>query len=524
MKPLHFYSLLLLPCISLLCAAVPVIAGGWREARALLKWKASLAGVDETLSSWNLSANSTRSSPCNWAFIACNTAGEVTKLSINYVSVNGTLAELDFSAFPRLETLLLEQNDLYGTIPEGIGNLTSLTLLRIMNNKRLTGSIPRSIGQLKQLVVLDLGILGLDGAIPAEIGNLTRLEDLSLGGNSLTGSIPPEIGRLEKVTSLYLSGNNLTGSIPREIGNITELQIISLADNHLEGELPLTLSRLVKLTALFVSNNQLEGHIATQLGNKSSLNDIEIFRNKFSRLFTQSICTRGGALQNFAANSNEFEILHDLNFQNCTSLASLDFTANNILGDITEWLGTLPKQLTEIYFTQNQLYGALPQELSEFNQLTVLELDENEISGVIPSTLGNITGLTTLNLRHNLLTGAIPTGLGELFEIYSLDLSYNYLSGPMPLTLRNLSKLALLDLSNCSLTGHAYGLLVADRFNSSSNLSFPDIEILAIASNYISGTIPIELCKASNLDFLDLSNNALYGDLLDCLWDLPILR
>jgi Leucine-rich repeat (LRR) protein len=120
--------------------------------------------------------------------------------------------------------------------------------------------------------------------------------------------------------------------------------------------------------------------------------------------------------------------------------------------------------------------------LSEFVQLTVLELGENEISGEIPPTLGNITGPGTLNLGHNLLAGTVPAGLGALLEIYSLDLSYNYLSGPMPLTLSNLSNLALLDLSNCSLTGDAYGLLVADQSDSSPNLSFPDIEILALAS------------------------------------------
>ncbi|XP_025795381.1 probable leucine-rich repeat receptor-like protein kinase At1g35710 [Panicum hallii] len=490
MNHLHLHGLLLLPCIPLLlCAAAPVIAGGGRrEAQALLRWKASLAGVDdyESLSSWNLAANSTATtttSPCGWAFVACNTAGDVTELSLSNVVLNGTLAGLDFSALPRLETLVLEQNYyLHGTIPEGIGNSTSLALLRITSNKHLTGSIPRSIGKLKQLAALDLGSLGLVGAIPVEIANLTRLEDLRLDGNSLTGSIPPEIGRLEKVRSLYLGGNKLTGSIPPEIGNITELQIMDLADNHLEEELPLTLSQLVKLTALFVSSNQLEGHIATQLGNKSSLNHVEISRNRFSRLFPQSICTRGGALQNFAANGNGFQSLHDLNFQNCTSLASLDLAANNILGDITEWIGTLPKQLLRIYLTQNQLYGALPRELSEFVQLTVLELGENEISGEIPPTLGNITGPGTLNLGHNLLAGTVPAGLGALLEIYSLDLSYNYLSGPMPLTLSNLSNLALLDLSNCSLTGDAYGLLVADQSDSSPNLSFPDIEILALAS------------------------------------------
>ena len=42
----------------------------------------------------------------------------------------------------------------------------------------------------------------LIGSIPPEIGNLTNLTVLSLWGNQLIGSIPPEIGNLTNLISL----------------------------------------------------------------------------------------------------------------------------------------------------------------------------------------------------------------------------------------------------------------------------------------------------------------------------------
>ena len=43
---------------------------------------------------------------------------------------------------------------------------------------------------------LNLGANQLSGSIPPELGNLTNLTLLALGGNQLSGSIPPELGNL----------------------------------------------------------------------------------------------------------------------------------------------------------------------------------------------------------------------------------------------------------------------------------------------------------------------------------------
>ena len=57
----------------------------------------------------------------------------------------------------------------------------------------------------------------LTGTIPSELGNLAGLEGLYLGRNRLTGSIPAELGNLA-LDTLDLSYNQLTGVLPSETG------------------------------------------------------------------------------------------------------------------------------------------------------------------------------------------------------------------------------------------------------------------------------------------------------------------
>ncbi len=84
----------------------------------------------------------------------------------------------------------------------------------------------------------------LSGSIPPELGNLTSLRVLSLTGNQLSGSIPPELGNLTSLRDLELSGNQLSGSIPPELGNLTGLRQMFLEVNQLSGQVPLPVAQL----------------------------------------------------------------------------------------------------------------------------------------------------------------------------------------------------------------------------------------------------------------------------------------
>ena len=128
--------------------------------------------------------------------------------------------------------------------------------------------------------VIELGLGGnqLSGSIPPELGNLTRLEVLHLWNNQLSGSIPLELGNLDQLRYLYLDGNQLSGSIPPELGNLTALRDLWLFNNQLSGSIPLELGNLTQLKGLRLNGNQLSGCIPAQLFNveKNDLHRLEL--------------------------------------------------------------------------------------------------------------------------------------------------------------------------------------------------------------------------------------------------------
>jgi len=78
----------------------------------------------------------------------------------------------------------------------------------------------------------------LSGSIPPELGNLSKLQLLWLYSNQLSGSIPAELGGLSNLTDIIVSANQLSGSIPAELCNLTKLGQFQIFNNNLEGCYP----------------------------------------------------------------------------------------------------------------------------------------------------------------------------------------------------------------------------------------------------------------------------------------------
>nr|CDM85557.1 unnamed protein product [Triticum aestivum] len=520
MRPLHPVGLLLSCSCLLLCAVAPVRADTRREVEALVRWKASLSGADESLGPWSM-ANST--SLCSWTQITCDPDGShIRDLDLAYISLNGTLDKLDFSAFPHLRSLILIQNGLIGTIPAAIGNLASLVILRIMHNPYLRGGIPRSIGQLKQLSVLQLEALGLHSTLPEEIGNLTSLTLLDINLVSLAGSIPPTIGMLIQLRELSLIGNNLTGSIPMEIGNMTGLQTVDLHENYLGGQLPGTISHLVKLQYLHLSENQLVGHIFPGLGNSSLLEVVRMANNDFSGAFPSSICVKG-ALWTVSAEYNGFTGIHHQTFQNCTTLQEVDFTANNIVAELSDCFSEHPAQLSTMALSQNQLHGTL---------LTDRDLGGNDFSGTIPSWVSiSLPELIFLRLSSNMFDGIIPQEILQFRLLQILDLSKNKLIGPVPDDFRNFTGMAeeqrrYPDSKFYQVQIHivwknvdyVYNLRIEAMVGIDLSGCIPEdignlvwLESLDLSRNQLSGEIPSSFASLKSMSVLNLSSNGLSG-------------
>lgn len=143
---------------------------------------------------------------------------------------------LDYSQ-ERVQYIHLSYNNLVGSIPEEIGNLTELYTLDLSGNT-LTGEIPSSIGNMHILGYLYLNNNQLTGSIPQEIGNLSDLRACYIYENQLMGNIPSEFGNLINLEYCYLFGNQLTGEVPETLSRLTKLQTMDFSDNMLGGDLP----------------------------------------------------------------------------------------------------------------------------------------------------------------------------------------------------------------------------------------------------------------------------------------------
>ena len=91
--------------------------------------------------------------------------------------------------WPEFTCIDFSSNNFNGSIPDAIGDLSTLYLLNLSHNA-LTGSIPRSLGALSDLGALDLSVNQLGGRIPEELARLTFLSFLNVSNNVLVGGIP----------------------------------------------------------------------------------------------------------------------------------------------------------------------------------------------------------------------------------------------------------------------------------------------------------------------------------------------
>nr|NQU90099.1 hypothetical protein [Bacteroidota bacterium] len=183
-----------------------------------------------------------------------------------------------------VELKFYSNNNLYGFVPDDIGDLSKMETFVIGNNPNLTGSLPGSIGQFVNLQWFGIGNCSLTGTIPYTIGNCIQLLQINLAQNNLVGIIPPEIGNLDSLKFLDLNDNQLTGSIPLELGNCGNLLELRLNNNKLTGSLLAELASINDLHSFDVSFNNLSGPVPNEFSYQMSYWFFYINDNNFDYL------------------------------------------------------------------------------------------------------------------------------------------------------------------------------------------------------------------------------------------------
>ena len=75
-------------------------------------------------------------------------------------------------------------------------------------------------GNLQKLHELDLAHNELTGSVPHNIFNMSALQNIDFGENKLSGTLPSDLGRgMPNLEIFYCGGNSLSGFISASISN-----------------------------------------------------------------------------------------------------------------------------------------------------------------------------------------------------------------------------------------------------------------------------------------------------------------
>ncbi|XP_059635922.1 receptor-like protein kinase 5 [Cornus florida] len=252
----------------------------------------------------------------------------------------------------------------------------------------------------------------LSGEVPQSIGRLPALQVIKLMGNNLSGKLPPDFGRHSMLREFKISANWFIGQLPEYLCANGVLEAVTAFDNYLTGELPSSLGNCWSLKVVRVHGNRLSGHIPAGLWTSISLTWLLISHNQFSGKIPAGISSLRN-LTVFEASNNHFTGKIPKELTDLPLLTTLLLDRNQLSGHfpskILSW-----NSLTTLSLKRNRLSGKIPAEIGSLPVLNYLDLSENKFSGQIPPQVGQLK-LNSLNLSSNRLRGRIPYQLETPF-------------------------------------------------------------------------------------------------------------
>ncbi|KAK9220891.1 hypothetical protein WN944_009315 [Citrus x changshan-huyou] len=199
-------------------------------------------------------------------------------------------------------------NNIYGSIPPGIGGSSKLQVLDLSSN-HIVDKIPVQLEKLFSLNKLILNLNKLSGGVPLEFGSLTKLEYLDLSANKLSSSIPKCIGNLSKLYYLNLSNNQFSHKIPTEFEKLIHLSELDLSHNIRQEEIPPQVCNMESLEKLNLSHNNLSGFIPRCFEEMRGLSWIDISYNELQGPIPNSTVFKDGLMEGNKGLCGNFEAL-----------------------------------------------------------------------------------------------------------------------------------------------------------------------------------------------------------------------
>ncbi|KAH9687642.1 Receptor-like protein 13 [Citrus sinensis] len=459
-----------------------------------------------------------------------------------------------------LQELHMADNELRGSLPWCLANMTSLRILDVSSNQ-LTGSISSSpLFYLTSIEELSLSNNHFHIPISLEpLFNHSRLKIFYADNNPINAKItkshtlttpkfqlaslslsssygdgvtfPKFLYYQHDLEDVHFSRIQMNGEFPNWLlENNTKLRQLSLVNDSLAGPFRLPIHSHRHLRLLDVSNNNFQGHIPVEIG--------DILPRLIS--FNISMNALDGSIPSSFGNMNLLQILDLSNNQltgeipehlaiGCVNLEFLALSNNSLKGHMFSRNFNLIN-LRWLQLEGNHFVGEIPQSLSKCSSLEGLYLNNNSLSGKIPRWLGNLTWLIHIIMPKNHLEGPIPVEFCHLYSLQILDISDNNISGSLPSCFHPLS-ITQVHLSKNMLHGQLKGgtffncssLVTLDLSYNLLNGSIPDwidglsqLSHLILGNNNLEGEVPVQLCGLNQLQLLDLSNNNLHGLIPPC--------
>jgi Leucine-rich repeat (LRR) protein len=398
----------------------------------------------------------------------------------------------------------LSQNQINGTLPATIGNLTELEYLDL-STTYLSGTLPHSVVHLVNLLHVSLGSTLMEGTLPVELCHLTQLEVIGMDSSHFSGTLPTCYGQLTHLASLYI-GNTPTifGRIPDTFRNLARLENLNLYGNALTGTIPHIFSGLSLLRSLDLDQNALSGTLPESMSALESLETLYLFDNWLNGTLPVALVALP-LLSDFDVDTNAFSGPIQLPCSDASNLGTFVVSGNRFTGSIPATVGKCT-QLGVLDLSDCRLTGTIPTSLWNASRLQLLYLGDNSLSGTLSSALSRLAALTDLSFDHNMFTGTIPDAPRVYSKMTSFQVNDNFLSGTLPQALFQSPLLASLSIGDNFLSG---AIPLVSRKQAGTRL-----ETVLCGNNKLSGTVPESLgFRGDTLTFLNLSSNYLTGTL-----------
>ncbi|CAN8315752.1 unnamed protein product [Cochlearia groenlandica] len=261
------------------------------------------------------------------------------------------------------------------------------------------------------------------------------------------------------------------------------------------------------------------GCLRGTLGSNSSLFELTHLRYlnlSYNNFASSSFSSAFGQLHNLEVlllSSNGFFGQVPCSLRNLTNLTRLKISHNKLTGDVIRLVKNLTK-LSALDLSYNQFSGAIDSSLFSMPFLTYLDLSGNHLTGSFEISDRSSSKLEVLLLGRNYLEAEIVDHVLKLVNLKSLSLSFLNLSRSIDLTLFSfLRSLTYLDLYGNSLTPTSVD----------SDIDFAENMTVLLLSGCNISQFPRFLNSLKKLEYLDLSNNGIKGNVPVWLWSLPLL-